>query len=151
MQNTAVIPWYKKINPIWWLLNDSQQKVDQAPWYEPTWPEWERVLVWNCCRNPLQNFRSYVVGVQDRSFWVTAKQPWGTIQRNDLCTTTNGKMVCQTGYQWNWLWAGDLLFPLPFVSYSGQNVVWYVGWQPGGFAGAKFNLHNCATGYSQSC
>jgi len=29
----------------WWFLNDDQQTVDQAPWYEPTWPEWERVLL----------------------------------------------------------------------------------------------------------
>jgi hypothetical protein len=31
---------------------------------------------------------------------------------------------------------------LPFVSYSGRRVVWYLGWQPSGFFGAKFNLHH---------
>lgn len=158
VQHNKHIPLIKKLNPIWWFLNDDQQRVDQAPWYEPTWPEWERILVWNMFRNPMQNFRSYVIGVQDKSFYVTAKKPWGTIQRNDLCNRnpkTGAIISCQTGYQWHWLWGGDLLFPLPFVSYSGKNVVWYAGWQPGGFAGTKLNLHSSACGnpnnYSATC
>ena len=153
VQHHKFIPAWKKLDPIWWFLNDDQQRVDQAPWYHPEWPEWLRIFVWNCCRNPLQNFRTYVIGVQDRSFYVTAKSPWGTIQRNDLCTRdAKGNIVsCQYGYQWHWLWGGDLLFPLPFVSYSGKRVVWYWGWQPGGFAGFKFNLHHCAAGYSRTC
>jgi hypothetical protein len=150
--HTKKVSVWKKIDPIWWFLNDDQQRVDQAPWYEPTWPEWLRILVWNCCRNPLQNFRTYVIGVQDKNYYATWDQPWGTIQRNDLCTYNKGKVVsCQFGYIHGWLWGGDLWFPRPFVSYSGKIFVWYFGWQPGGFAGVKFNIHNCKAAYSTTC
>jgi hypothetical protein len=123
-------PWSKKLNPIWWWQNDDQQTVDQAPWYHPNWPEWRRALIWNVFRNPLQNFRAYVVGVQDRNYVVTGKAPVLTIQRNDLVPP-------QTGYQWCIL---HTMIPLGFVSYSGKHVVWYAGWQPNGFFGFKFNL-----------
>jgi hypothetical protein len=31
---------------------------------------------------------------------------------------------------------------LPFVSYVGKRIMFYIGWETGGFAGAKFNLLN---------
>jgi hypothetical protein len=51
--------WCKKINPIWWFLNDDEQRVDDgtADWYHPEWPDWRRWFYWNVFRNPLQNFR----------------------------------------------------------------------------------------------
>jgi hypothetical protein len=121
------LPWLKKLNVLWWLQNDSEQTVDQAPWYHHEWPQWRRWLVWNVFRNPLQNFRCFVVGVQDRNYTVTGRAPVGTIQRNDLG---------ETGWQWCVLHVG---IPLPFVSYSGKRITWYVGWQPSGFFGCKLN------------
>ena len=44
----------------------------------------------------------------------------------------------ERGFQWCVLKLGTLL--LPFVSYAGRYVVWYLGWQPSGFFGAKFNI-----------
>jgi hypothetical protein len=32
--------------------------------------------------------------------------------------------------------------PLPFVSYTGKRVLWYIGWQKTGNFGLKFNLLN---------
>jgi hypothetical protein len=124
-------PWYKKINLIWWFENDDNQTVDEAPWYHPEWPEWRRKLIWNVFRNPLQNFRSFVIGVQDRNYTVTGKAPVLTVQRDDL-------QPPETGWQWCIL---HTLIPLPFVSYSGSKYLWYAGWQPNGFFGFKFNRH----------
>lgn len=127
-------PLWKKITGIvwWWWMNDDEQTVDQANWFHSDWPYWQRWLIWNFVRNPLQNFRAYVIGVQDRNYKVTGKAPVLTIQRDDLSPP-------ETGFQWCWI---RLWIPLWFVSYSGKSVVWYIGWQPSGFAGIKWNLRN---------
>jgi hypothetical protein len=122
-------PLWKKLTGIvwWWWMNDDEQTVNDAPWYHPEWPHWRRWLVWNVLRNPLQNFRAYVAGVQDCNYTVIGKAPVTTIQRDD---------IGETGWQWclikTWI-------PRPFVSYSGPNWTWYVGWQYNGFFGAKLN------------
>lgn len=121
-----------KANPIWWFKNDDEQTVDQAPWYNPGWPEWKRRFYWNYLRNPLQNFRCYVIGVQDRNYTVVGRAPVLTVQRDDL-------MPPETGWQWCLLWITDKI-ALPFVSYSGKHLVIQLGWQPTGFATAKFNI-----------
>lgn len=123
-------PWYKKINPVWWFMNDDNQTVDQADWYHPEWPYWRRWFVWNVIRNPMQNFKSFVIGVQDRNYTVVGKTPVLTVQRNDLVPP-------ETGWQWCRI---KMWVPLPFVSYSGKRVVWYMGWQPTGSFGIKWNL-----------
>lgn len=122
------VPLSKKINPIWWFGNDAEQTLAGAPWYMPEEPEWLRALCWNF-RNPLQNLRSFVLGVQDRNYTVTGKAPVLTVQRDD---------IGQLGWQWCVI---RLAVPLPFVSYSGKSVTWYAGWQPTGFFGFKFNIH----------
>jgi len=123
-------PLSKKLNLIWWFLNDDEEQT--APWYQPQWPQWRRDFCWNFLRNPLQNFRCYVVGVQDRNYSVWGRSPVMTVQRNDL-------QPLERGFQWCVLAVGPLR--LPFVSYCGRRVVWYLGWQPSGFFGCKFNLH----------
>jgi hypothetical protein len=123
-------PLLKKLNPIWWFQNDDEQTLDQAPWFQPNWPEWQRRLIWNTLRNPLQNFRAYVVGVQDRNYTVVGKAPVTTVQRNDLSPPEQG---------WQWCII-KLPLPRPFVSYSGSWIAWYAGWQPSGFFGFKLNF-----------
>ena len=125
--------WYLKINPVWWFMNDDEQTVDQADWYHPEWPYWRRWLYWNVFRNPLQNFRAYVVGASDKNYWVRGREPVMTVQRNDLVPP-------EYGYQWCVLYGGELWVPRLFLSYSGKSFVWYVGHQPSGFWGVKFNL-----------
>lgn len=125
------VPLSKKLNPIWWLGNDAEQILDDGTtdWYMPGKPQWMRRLFWEF-RNPLQNFRSFVVGVQDKNYTVRGKTPVLTVQRNDLSPP-------ELGFQWCVLSGGDLVVPRPFVSYSGKRNTWYVGWQPTGFFGAK--------------
>ena len=123
-------PWWLKIFPVWWFLNDDEQRVEDAPWYQPTWPEWARWIMWNI-RNPLQNLRAYVIGVSDRNYTVIGRKPVTTVQRDDLYPP-------EYGWQWSVI---HLSIRRPFVSYSGKYFVWYAGWQPSGFFGLKFNLH----------
>jgi hypothetical protein len=57
-----------------------------------------------------------------------------------MCVQRNDLNPVETGWQWSVIKLAALR--LPFVSYSGKKVVWYIGWQPSGFFGAKFNLHS---------
>jgi hypothetical protein len=123
-----------KLNPLWWLGNDTEQTVDQAEWYHQDWPEWRRSLGW-ALRNPLQNFRAFVIGVQDRNYEVEVvhgNPDPQVVQRNDV--GEYGYQVIKLKFKYG--------MQLPFVSYSGKRVVWYAGWQPSGFFGLKFNLHS---------
>src|SRR5829696_2439144 len=107
----------KKLNPVWWFGNEGEEQL--AHWYQPCWPDWRRHLYWYFFRNPLLNFRAYVVGVNDRNYQVVGRTPVMTVQRNDL-------RPVETGWQWSVIKLSALR--LPFVSYSGIRVVWYVGW-----------------------
>jgi hypothetical protein len=124
-------PLLKKLNPIWWFQNDDEQHVSDAPWYHPEWPQWRREFYWNFLRNPLQNFRCYVLGVADRNYTVAGRTPVMTVQRDDLAPPEHG-------FQWCVIKLGNLL--LPFVSYAGRRIVWYLGWQPSGIFGVKFSI-----------
>ena len=61
------------------------------------------------------------------------RPPVMTVQRNDL-------RPAESGWQRSVIKLSALR--IPFISYSGKKVVWYIGWQPSGFFGAKFNLHS---------
>jgi hypothetical protein len=121
-------PLYKKLNPIWCFQNDDEQRLDDGTtdWYRPGQPRWLRSLAWEL-RNPFQNLRAYVLGVQDRNYTVVGRTPVLTVQRDDL-------QPPERGCQWCLL---KLPLPLPFVSYSGPRGVFYAGWQPTGFFGFK--------------
>jgi hypothetical protein len=129
-------PWYKKLNPIWWFGNDTEETVDEATWYRPEWPRWRRWLYWNVFRNPTQNFRSFVLGVQDKNYTATGRAPVLTVQRDDLDPP-------ESGWQWCVLHGGDLFVPRAFLCYCGS-IIFYVGWQPTGFFGAKLNFRRKA-------
>jgi hypothetical protein len=80
-------PWYKKLNPIWWVQNDDEQNLDSGgagggapPDYMLGEPQWKRRLFWEF-RNPFQHLRCYVLGVQDRNYTVTGRAPVLTTQR----------------------------------------------------------------------
>src|SRR6187551_2200537 len=127
-------PLWKKLTGFcwWWWMNDDNQTVDQATWYHPEWSYRRRWWTWNVWRNPLQNLRSFVLGVQDRNYTVTGKYPVNVIQRDDM-------QPPEMGWQWCVCWT---LLPRPFASYSGEKWVLQFGWQFNGFfAGIKFNRH----------
>ena len=109
-------PWRTKINPLWWFGNDEAQPTD--------------TFVYLYIRNFMMNFKRFVVGVGDRSHWVTGKAPATTVMRSD---------IGEKGWQYSVIWIGPMPL-LPFVSYSGTKVEWYLGWQPWGELAIKFNL-----------
>jgi hypothetical protein len=122
-----VIDWRDKINPLWWFGN--VEGMD--PNYEPGWPLWQRRLFW-FFRNFAYNFFRFVVGVEDRDLMVTGPAPVFTPVWLEASPP-------RTGWKWAIIRTGWVA--LPFVSYTGNHVLWYAGWLPsGGRLGAKFNL-----------
>jgi hypothetical protein len=120
-------PWTKKINPLWWFLNDDEP-VPPA-WYLPGKPAWLRWPAWYL-RNPLVNFADYVVGVCDRNYAVTGVAPVDVPVWADM-------PVPALGFKWSFI---RTTIPLPFVSYTGTRVLWYAGWKHTGDLGFKFNI-----------
>ena len=118
-----------KASPSWWFKNDDEQQLPD--WYQPGWSLGKRQFYWNYLRNPLQNFRAYVIGVQDRNYTVMGRAPVMTLQRDDL-------QPPETGWQWCLIKLDSIW--LPFISYAGKRVVFQLGWQPNGFATVKLNL-----------
>jgi hypothetical protein len=121
-------PIYKKLNPIWWFLNDDEP--DPPDWHLSGKPYLVRQLSWYK-RNPLQNFGKYVVGVRDRNFTVVSTAPvyatnWSDVDPN------------KTGWKLSTIHLGWLR--LPYVSYEDEHLIWYAGWQWSGFFGFKFNI-----------
>jgi hypothetical protein len=135
-------PFRKKLNPVWWLLNDGEQTLDEAPWYKSDYPWLIRYLFWNFLRNPMMNFRNYVIGVGDRNYKVLGKRPAMIIQRDDLWPP-------ELGWQWSII-ALDCGVILPFFSYCGKRLVIQCGWQPFGYAEIKINWRKVPFGTDQS-
>lgn len=125
-------PWTKKINPVWWFMNDDDPS---APgWYMIDKPQWIRNVAWYM-RNPLQNFGRYVVGVCDRDYSITGTAP--------VLGTTIFEEFGKPGWKWSiiklkWL-------RLPFISFENDKIIFYAGWQYWGFFGFKFNVKNIAS------
>lgn len=115
----------------WWIQNDFEEQVQD--WYQPNWPTWRRELYWNYFRNPLQNYRCFVIGVCDQNYEVEVLEGHPSpfiIQRDD---------IRETGYQKTRIHLQDGCCK-DFVSYSSQRLKWYNGWQATGIHGIKFNL-----------
>lgn len=122
------ISWTYKINPIWWFGNIGDPTAPD--WYMPGKPSWLRNIFWYL-RNPLENFGSYVIGVADRNYTVYSNSPF-PVMSNEPAD------VGKTGLKTSVIKLG--LLRLPYISYSGTRVLYYAGWQPGGFFGFKFNI-----------
>jgi hypothetical protein len=121
---------WRKLSPVWWFLNDEEP---QPPaWHKPDSTRWWRVASWYL-RNPFQNFGKYIVGVYDRNYTVTGTDP---VCATDWLDVPPGN---RTGFKWSVIrLSGGIR--LPFVSYVGKRVCWYMGWQWWGFFGFKFNI-----------
>ena len=125
-------PVWKKLNPVWWFLNDDEP--DPPDWQLPGKPYLIRQLSWYV-RNPLQNFGRYVVGVYDRNYTVVGTAPVYATNWSDVHPD-------KTGWKVSTIHAG--LLRLPYVSYESDQVLWYAGWQWSGFFGFKFNIKKSA-------
>lgn len=131
-----ILPWTKKLNPIWWLQGPdgwdvpeyNTSKGETLPYLPNVKNVYLRRLVWFGFRNPLMNFVGFIIGVEDKNYTVTGTAPV-------LATTGRDTTPQQEGFRWailhvNW-WRH-----LPFISYYRKGVVeFYFGWRPasGGF------------------
>ena len=125
-------PAWKKLNPVWWFLNDDEP--DPPDWQLPGKPYLIRQLSWYV-RNPMQNFGRYVVGVNDRDYTVVGMAPVYATNWSDVGPGRNGWKTSIIHIGW---------LRLPYVSYESETVLWYAGWQWSGFFGFKFNLKKSA-------
>jgi hypothetical protein len=121
-------PIWKKVNPVWWFLNEDEP--DPPDWQLPGKPYLIRQLSWYV-RNPFQNFGKYVFGVSDRNYTVIGAAP---VYATSWSEIGPGK----SGWKVSTIRVGALR--LPFVSYENEHVLWYAGWQWWGFFGFKFNI-----------
>lgn len=132
MQQTATvtgrtrIPLRYKINPIWWFGNDNEP--DPPEWHKPGANRLWRKVSWYL-RNPLENFGNYVIGVVDRNYTVGGDWP--------VMSPTRMEAGQGPGWKRHTIQLGKI--NLPFISYECDRLVFYAGWQAGGFFG--FKLH----------
>jgi hypothetical protein len=126
-------PIWKKLNPVWWFLNDDEP--DPPDWQLPGKPYIIRQLSWYV-RNPLQNFGKYVLGVGDRNYAVVGTTPVYATIWSDVDPV-------KTGWKVSTIRVDGLR--LPFVSYENEYLIWYAGWQWSGFFGFKFNIKKSPT------
>jgi hypothetical protein len=131
----APCPPELKRNLLWWLRNDYEQQLSEAPWFEPNKPQKDRERDW-AFRNPLQNANLFVFGVADRNYTVTvvegAPDPM-VVQRDDLVPP-------EQGYQRALLTLDDGT-TRKWTSYVGKWITWSFGWQPTGLFEIKLNFH----------
>jgi hypothetical protein len=107
-------PWYKKINPIWWIgnSNDPINGPEDHPQFHPTKPTWIRKILWGI-RNPLHNFFFFVIGFEDQPEIVNPGNQWA-----------------KEGQKWN--------IVMPYIYYKGKKKEFYFGWRCGLRFGAAF-------------
>ena len=123
MNNLYPIPWYKKINPLWWFNNYNDPvdalNPDGTPKHSKFHPEkslWKRKILWGI-RNPLHNFLFFVIGLHDHQEIVNC-----------------GNMWPKEGQKWN--------IVLPYIGYRGKKKEFYFGWRSGIRLGAAFRSAN---------
>ena len=109
-----------KINPVWWFGNID----DPVPpaWYRPD--SRHRDFLWHL-RNPFHNFDHYVIGIADKKFKRTSRQPDG---------------AGQPPGHWDFAVARRKLAVLPFIGYHRDRFNFYLGWRERGNFGIKLNF-----------
>lgn len=128
------VPLRKKLNPIWWVLNDWDR--DPPRWYLPSRPGWYRRVYW-WFRNPFHNFGRYVLGVCDRNYVMTITRRDGY---QHVVHPDGGHEDYLVGWERGYISLGRSRLPwIAWGATSPMQSKFYAGWQPTGFAGLKFN------------
>lgn len=120
-------PWYKKINPLWWLGNDEQSAQGNTFYYR-------------YIRNPFQNFRWYVIGVVDRPHKVIGRAS-GDPDRPLVNKRSDIRPVPESGFTWSFIYVFGIPL-LPWVSWAYRYFTFYFGWEPNGGFGILVNFSN---------
>lgn len=79
-------------------------QIDTIPpaWHMAYEKEWKRDFIWFFVRNPFHNFCWYVIGFAEEKY------------------NTQGV----------WNPNGGFNLQVPFISYRGKRIEWYIGWKP---------------------
>jgi hypothetical protein len=131
-------PWYKKINPIWWLQGDQGWTVPTVNNGAPYLPNVTNPILRAICwftRNPLMNFVGYVIGVNDRNYAVVGSPQVQCVTGRDTTPPTMG---------WRWSYIKLPEGRLPYCNYYNGKVEFYLGWRPQGGLGLKLVFHSNA-------
>ena len=112
----------KKCFPVYWILNDDDKRAPN--WYRPNSYGIVREILW-LLRNPFHNLTFYVLGVADKKFSVRGEY-------REHVVNPNGGWKRQTVIYKK--------LKLPFISYAGQKVKFYIGWRERGNLGFKLTL-----------
>lgn len=169
---TTIPAWQQKINPVWWLKNgdsfDAPVENNGQPYLTEVTNPLLRSFYW-WWRNPFANFVGFVIGVEDRE-----RDVLGTVPIKEATMWDHGahgwKWMLTIAPSWQWMiafsaicFAGGFFASiwfvplaaftlmlgtglLPFVSYSGEKILFYVGWRYSGGFGVKINKgHTIAT------
>lgn len=114
-----------KLNPLFWVKN-TDDPVEQNEWYLTGKPLWYRRIRWGI-RNPVPNFRRYVIGFWDKQHiwiperWKRDPDEW---DGNDTMWPLDGEKVGIT---------------LPYFVWRLWKFQGYLGWQGSGeFKGPSF-------------
>ena len=111
-----------KFNPIWWMGNKDDPITQEK--YDHLWPDdalWIRKLKW-FRRNPLANFRRYVIGFWDKQH-IWTRQRW---RRTDSGLPINK-------YEDMWPLPGEKFgICMTFISFYLWGFEGYVGHKPSG-------------------
>jgi hypothetical protein len=104
-----------------WKIFGNDDDWPPPDWYMPGKSMWKRKFMW-LLRNPLHNFTFYVIGIADKEFTTTGRFP------NDVFNPAGG---------WNWFVCEYKGMGLPFISYMGKSIKFYIGWREKGNFGIK--------------
>lgn len=115
------IPFWKKLNPIWWLGNYDRPYDESFTFFgkniDSTYPTVVRKTLF-AIRNPGHNFTHYVIGIADRNFNSFGPFPtdvWAEYPR-----------------RLNYAFRIVRFLPLPYLSYRGNKIEFYIGWRQAG-------------------
>ena len=158
--------WRQKLNPLWWLMNgdtfDAPAENNGVPYLPEIANPTLRAWYW-WWRNPFANFVGFVLGVEDQertiygtapveeaTMWDHGAHGWKWAFANTRMSAPwllFSALTIASIALFNWWW----LFPvaafsvfrstgvLPFLSYSGSKILFYVGWRYSGGFGVKIN------------
>jgi hypothetical protein len=74
----------------------------------------------------MANFVGFVIGVNDRDYTITGTVP-----------VADGSLADSGRYGWKWSVIKLKWMRLPFISYAGTSIVFYLGWRSSGGFGLK--------------
>lgn len=124
-----VVPWYKKLNPMWALFGNEDDGFWGDLAFNPAQYKTIPTAIKWWFKNPAHNLMWYVLGVADVDRYVSGKH--------------GDRIWNPTGRGWQYCWTHLTIIKLPFVSYISNSRRFYLGWRPGGaFSLPRLSKHD---------